>query len=59
MSEGLEAITARLAELATELEGDLDEERAAELVREASKLAAQAGEEVAAALRAAAEARDA
>ena len=59
MSEGLEAITARLAELATELEGDPDEERAAELVREASKLAAQAGEEVAAALRAAAEARDA
>ncbi len=59
MSEGLEAITTRLAEVATELEGDLDEERAAELVREASKLAAQAGDEVAAALRAAAEARDA
>jgi hypothetical protein len=59
VSEGLQAITERLAELASELESEPDEDRAAELVREASKLAARAGEEVDAALRAAAEARDA
>jgi hypothetical protein len=57
--EGLSAVTARLAELAEELEGDPDEEQAARLVREASELAARAGEEVDRALRAAAEAREA
>ena len=59
MAESLESITARLEELAAELQGELDEERAAELVREASELAAQAGREVEQALRAAAEAREA
>jgi ABC-type phosphate transport system auxiliary subunit len=54
----LAAITARLEKLAAELEGELDDERAAELVREASELAARAGQEVDAALRAAAEARE-
>jgi hypothetical protein len=42
----LERITARLEQLATELEGDLDDERAAALVREASELASQAGRAV-------------
>jgi ABC-type phosphate transport system auxiliary subunit len=54
----LAAITARLEKLAAELEGELDDERAAELVREASQLAARAGQEVDTALRAAAEARE-
>jgi hypothetical protein len=57
--DALEAITARLDQLATELDGDLDEDRAAELVREASELAARAGQEVDRALQAAAEARGA
>jgi hypothetical protein len=42
----LERITARLERLATELEGDVDDERAAALVREASELASQAGRAV-------------
>jgi hypothetical protein len=56
--KGLGAITTRLEQLAAELEGELDEERAAALVREASELAARAGREVAQALSAAAEARE-
>jgi ABC-type phosphate transport system auxiliary subunit len=47
----LERITARLEQLATELEGDLDDEHAAQLVREASELAARAGSAVEGALR--------
>ena len=39
----LEAITARLERIAAELEAGPDEERAAELVREASQSAAEAG----------------
>ena len=54
----LERITTRLEELAAELDGDPDEERSTELVRDASELAAQAGRAVERALRAAAEARD-
>jgi ABC-type phosphate transport system auxiliary subunit len=50
-AEELERITARLEQLATQLEGDVDEDRAAELVREASELAAQAGSAVEGALR--------
>ncbi len=46
----LERITARLEQLATELEGDVDEERAAALVREASELASRAGRAVDSAL---------
>jgi hypothetical protein len=46
----LERITTRLEQLATELEGDLEDDRAAELVREASELAAQAGRAVEGAL---------
>jgi hypothetical protein len=42
----LERITIRLEQLAAELEGEVDEDRAAELVREASELAAQAGRAV-------------
>jgi hypothetical protein len=52
----LERITTRLNALATELDSEPEEERAAELVREASELAAQAGREVERALRAAADA---
>ncbi len=55
----LERITARLGELAAELDVDPVEERAAELVREASELATRAGQEVDRALRAAAETRGA
>ena len=50
-AEELERITARLEQLATELEGDVDDERAAQLVREASELASQAGRAVEGALR--------
>jgi hypothetical protein len=50
-AEELERITARLEQLATELEGDVEEERAAGLVREASELASQAGRAVEGALR--------
>ena len=49
----LEAITARLRRIAAELEAAPDSERAAELVREASESAAEAGRAVEAALRAA------
>jgi exonuclease VII small subunit len=50
-AEELERITARLEQLAVELEGDVEEERAAALVREASELASQAGRAVEGALR--------
>jgi hypothetical protein len=50
-AEELERITARLEQLAAELEGDVDDDRAAELVREASDLASQAGRAVDGALR--------
>ena len=50
-AEELERITARLEQLAAELEGDLEEDRAAALVREASDLASQAGRAVEGALR--------
>lgn len=46
----LERITARLEQLASELEGDLADERAAALVREASELAFRAGRAVESAL---------
>ena len=49
----LEAISARLERIAEELGAGPDEERAAELVREASESAAEAGRAVEAALRAA------
>ena len=48
----LQSITARLERIADELEAGPDEERAAELVREASQTAAEAGRAVEAALRA-------
>ena len=51
-SQDLEAITERLARIAQELEAGPDDERAAELVREASESAAEAGRAVEAALRA-------
>ena len=46
MSEALDAISTRLRELASELESESDEERAAKLVREASELATRAGQAV-------------
>jgi hypothetical protein len=49
----LQAITARLERIARELEAGPGSERAAELVREASDSAAEAGRAVEAALRAA------
>ncbi len=49
--EDLERITARLEQLAAQLEGDVDDEHAATLVREASELASQAGRAVEGALR--------
>jgi hypothetical protein len=49
----LEAITARLQRIAEELEAGPSEERATELVREASESASEAGRAVEAALRAA------
>jgi hypothetical protein len=49
----LEAITARLQRIAEELEAGPSEERAAELVREASESASEAGRAVEAALQAA------
>ncbi len=49
----LEAITERLQRIADELAAEPDSERAAELVREASQSAAEAGRAVEAALRAA------
>jgi hypothetical protein len=42
----LESITAELERIATELGSEPDDERAAELVREASRLAAEAGRAV-------------
>jgi hypothetical protein len=54
----LERITTRLEELASELEGEIDDDRAAELVREASALAAEAGSAVEDALHGGAESRD-
>jgi hypothetical protein len=50
-AEELDRITARLEQLATQLEGDVEDDRAAELVREASELASQAGRAVEGALR--------
>jgi hypothetical protein len=50
-AEELDRITARLEQLAGELEGDVEDERVAELVREASELASQAGRAVEGALR--------
>jgi methyl-accepting chemotaxis protein len=50
-AEELERITARLEQLATQLESDVDDEHAAELVREASDLASQAGRAVEGTLR--------
>lgn len=50
-AQELERITARLEQLAAQLEGDIDEDHAAELVREASELASQAGSAVESALR--------
>jgi hypothetical protein len=55
----LQPITARLHQLAAELEAEPDEEEAARLVREAADLAARAAGEVAAALRSASGVRDA
>jgi hypothetical protein len=55
----LERITERLGQVAAELDGDPDEDRASELVREASELAAEAGRAVEAALRAASGSREA
>jgi hypothetical protein len=52
-SPDLEAVTARLNQIAEELEAGPSEERAAELVREASESASEAGRAVEAALRAA------
>jgi exonuclease VII small subunit len=54
----LDQIIERLESLARELDAEPEEERAAELVREASELAAQAGREVDRALRGASEVRD-
>jgi hypothetical protein len=55
VSEALEQISRRLRELAAELESEGDEDRTAELVREASDLATRAGQAVDQALRAGAE----
>lgn len=57
MSEPLNRITERLEQLSSELAADPPDDRAAELVREASELAAEAGREVEGALRAAAQAQ--
>jgi len=50
----LDRITARLREIASELDGGPDEDRASELVREASELSERVGREVERATRAAA-----
>ena len=55
----LEQITTRLERIADELASKPSEERAAELVREASELAAGVGRAVDSALQAAAQSRDA
>jgi len=49
-AEQLDRITARLEQLATQLEAEVDDARAAELIREASALAAEAGRAVEGAL---------
>jgi hypothetical protein len=49
----LETLTARLRQIADELDAGPDSDRAAELVREASDSAAEAGKAVEAAMRAA------
>jgi hypothetical protein len=51
MSAELERVTERLKQVATELDNEPSEERAAELVGEASKLATEAGEALERALR--------
>ena len=51
MSAELERVTERLKQVAAELDSEPSEERAAELVEEASKLAAEAGEALERALR--------
>jgi hypothetical protein len=58
-ADELARLTERLESLARELDDEPEEGRAAELVREASELAAEAGREVDRALRAAAETREA
>jgi len=58
-SNELGRITERLESLARELDSEPEAERAAELVREASALAAEVGKEVDRALRASSQARDA
>jgi hypothetical protein len=50
-AQELESITAQLERIAGELAADPDEDRAAELVRDASDLAAKAGKAVEGALR--------
>ncbi len=55
--DALTRITGRLESLARELDSEPEEGRAAELVREASELAAEAGREVEAALRGASQAQ--
>ena len=54
----LERISARLDKVAAELDSEPDDERAAELVREASELATAVGEALERALRAAAQTRE-
>jgi hypothetical protein len=49
----LETLTQRLERIAEELDAEPSEDRAAELVREASQLAAEAGNAVESAIRAA------
>ena len=58
-SEDLTALTAELERIASELASQPDEERAAELVRQASELSARAGRAVESALHGDASAPDA
>ena len=58
-SEDLAALTAELERIASELASQPEEERAVELVRQASELSARAGRAVESALRADASAPDA
>jgi hypothetical protein len=55
----LATVTARLEQIAGELDAEPPENRATELVREASELASQAGRAVESALQAASDSRDA
>lgn len=57
-SSELEQISERLESLSRELDSEPEQERAAELVREASELAAKVGQEVERALRAASRTRE-